>query len=395
MKLAILTSHPIQYQAPLFRALAARSDVSLKVFFCWDFGVRPQRDPGFDREVMWDVPLLGGYEHEFLRNTSLRPGTDHFQGLVNPEAWTRISAWKPDAAVLHGYNHRTELEFLWHASRAKLPVLMRGESNLLVPRPLWLRAVKRPFLHAVLGAVSGALAIGTLNREYYRHYAVPDERVTLAPYTVDNAFFRGKADEARAEARAWRARLDVGDEQPVVLFAAKLSAVKACGDLIRAFAHSRHAREAALVIVGDGALRGELAALAASYSDVAIRFAGFANQGQMPSAYALGDVYVLPSHREPWGLAINEAMSLGLPVVVSDQVGCAPDLVSPRNGWRFPAGDVQALTRVLDEALSDPDGLRTRGEASAERMKTWDIPQTAEGYVRGIQAAMKRLEYRA
>ena len=175
----------------------------------------------------------------------------------------------------------------------------------------------------------------------------------------------------------------------MVLYAAKLIAVKACADLIRAFG-SRRREGSSLVIAGDGPLRGELTRLARSFPSASIHFLGFINQSRMPATYALGNVFVLPSVVEPWGLAVNEAMNLGLPVIASDHVGAGPDLVSPDNGWVFPAGDWQALGRILDSALSDPDGLARRGRASLTRIGGWDIPHTAEGFVVGARTVAQR-----
>jgi glycosyltransferase involved in cell wall biosynthesis len=383
LRIAILTTHPIQYQVPLYRALESRGDVAIKVFFCWDFGVKETKDPGFGKTFRWDIPMLEGYEHEFVKNISRRPGTNHFFGIVNPTAPSRIAAFQPDAVIVHSYVHFTEHEVMAAARLKGWPVLLRGESTLLPARKPWIRAAKRALLPPLFRGLGGALAIGTLSARYFHHYGVPAERTFIAPYTVDNAFFQSRAEEARADARAWRAELGIPEGDLVVVYAAKLIPVKGCADLVQAFA-SRPRKGAHLVIVGDGALRDELSSLAQS-TGASIRFAGFVNQKRMPAAYALGDVFVLPSRYEPWGLAVNEAMNLGLPVIVSDQVGAAPDLVGTDNGWVFPAGSVSALARVLDDALSDRAALARRGEASRNRIAGWDIPHTAEGFVRGAR----------
>jgi len=384
LRLAILTTHPIQYQAPLYRALAARDDIDLKVFFCWDFGVKETKDPGFGQSIRWDIPLLDGYEHEFLPNRSHRPGTNHFLGLVNPSAPGRIAAFRPDAIVVHGYNHFTEQEVMAAARIRGVPVLLRGESHLLPKRPPHIAAVKGLALPSLFRGLGGALAIGSLSAQYFEYYGVPRERVFIAPYTVDNAFFQSRADIVRDEARAFRAELGIPEGDLVVNYAAKLIPVKGCADLIRAFA-ARPRPRAHLVLVGDGPLRGELEALARQTS-ANIHFVGFVNQRRMPAAYALGDVFVLPSRFEPWGLAVNEAMNLGLPIIASDQVGAVPDLVGPDNGWVFPAGQVEALARVLDDALAHHDARVARGKASLRRIAGWDIPHTAEGFIHAARA---------
>jgi len=387
LKIAILTTHPIQYQAPLYRALAARGDVEIKVFFCWDFGVKETVDPGFGRTIRWDIPLLDGYEHEFLPNLARRPGTNHFFGIVNPTAPARIASFRPDVVVVHNYVHLTENEVMAAARLFRVPVLLRGESNLLPKRSLRTRALKRLLLPPLFRGLGGALAIGTLSARYFESYGIPPERVFIAPYTVDNAFFQSRAEEARAEAKTWRAELGIPENDLVALYAAKLIPVKGCGDLIRAFG-ARPRKNAHLVLVGDGPLRGELEALARD-SGANVHFLGFVNQQRMPAAYALGDVFVLPSRFEPWGLVVNEAMNLGLPIIASDQVGAVPDLVLPDNGWVFPATSVDSLASILDDALADRNALKNRGKASLQRISSWDIPHTAEAFVRAARAVAR------
>lgn len=385
LRLAILTSHPIQYQAPLFRALAARNDVTLKVFFCWDFGIKETIDPGFGRSFAWDIPLLEGYEHELIPNLAKDPGTNHFFGLLNPLAPARIRAFRPDALVIHGYAHFTELEMIAAARVLDVPVLIRGDSNLLHKRPPHIAAAKRLLLTPLFKTLAGALSSGRLNTEYYAHYGISPERIFHAPFTVDNAFFREREPDARAAALSIRKELGITENDLVAVFAAKLLPHKGCADLIHAFgAHPR--KNAHLVIVGDGPAKDEYEALAKRIAPGRVHFLGFFNQQRMPTAYVLGDVFVLPSHYEPWGLAINEAMSLGLPIIASDQCGAVPDLVLPDNGWVFPAKNVAALTSVLDAAFGDREGLTRKAAASRKHMATWDIPQTAEGFVRAAQA---------
>jgi len=127
--LAYVTSHPIQYQAPLFRRLAATPGLDLKVFFAGDMGLKPYVDVDFNREVRWDVPLTDGYEHAFVPNLSPRPGPDWYLGLVNPLMVPRVLAWRPDVVMVHGYAHWTE-QFVMPACRAAgVPVLLRGEAH--------------------------------------------------------------------------------------------------------------------------------------------------------------------------------------------------------------------------------------------------------------------------
>lgn len=376
MRFAVVVSHPIQYQAPVFRALAEAVD--LKVFFCWDFGVKKTFDRQFGREVRWDIPLVEGYAHEFVPNTAKDPGTHHFLGLQNPDLVNRVLAFDPDVAMFHGYNHWSTLIAIGGLWRRGVPLMMRGDSNLMRRRTAAVSAVKKILLPRLFKRLSAAVAAGSANRDYYLHFGVKAERVFVAPFTVDNDYFQRARAAARQNACEIRRGLGIADDQRVLLYAGKLIDKKGCDDLLHAFAIANRGR-AALIIVGDGPLRAELEGIVRKNGSP-VHFLGFFNQSDMPAAYALGDIFILPSHREHWGLAVNEAMNLGLPIIISDQVGAGPDLVGPDNGWVFPAGDVRALADVIDAAVRVPD-LETMRRRSIERINAWGIPQTVDGMV--------------
>ena len=391
LRLAYVTSHPIQYQAGLFRTLAATPGIDFRAFFASRMGLEAYFDPGFGQALKWDVPLLEGYAHTFVPNWSGRSGVDGFTTLVNPTMSLALKQWGADVAIVHGYAHLTSIMAIAGCRLLGIPTLLRGESNLLPTRTPVVRAMKALGLGFGRRALAGAVAIGTLNAAYWRHYGFADARVFRAPYVVDNAWFQTQAEAAQGRAAAWRQELGLGPTTRVVAYAAKLSPVKDCATLIRAFGQAT-IPDSALVIVGDGALRTELEALAARFPETRVRFVGFRNQSEMPAAYAMADVFVLPSVFEPWGLVINEAMNFGCPVVVSDAVGCAPDLVGPDNGRVFRAGDADALTAVLNDLLRGDDvdarlaGMRT---ASRARIARWGMPEAAAGIVAAARAVAR------
>lgn len=392
-RLAIVTSHPVQYYAPWFRFLARTGRVDLRVFYLWDGGVRARHDPGFGHAVRWDIPLLDGYAHEFVPNTSARPGTAHFTGLSNPALPSRLAAFDPQAALLVGYNHASFLRtiFARWPRRPPCPLIFRGDSHRLFPRPYSLRErLRRALITAVYRRFAAVLYVGKANREYFRWHGVPEERLFFAPHAVDNDRFADCGFETRREARAWRGSLGIPEHHALVMFAGKFEDKKRPLDLLAAFARLG-VREASLVFVGAGRLEGELRSRAAEVPNV--YFAPFQNQSEMPRTYAAADLFVLPSHgrEETWGLAINEALCLGRPVIVSDHVGCAADLVEPGgNGLIFPAGNVDALTAALRDALADRDRLARWGEAGRQIVRGNGYEQAS----RGLFEAMDSLDTR-
>lgn len=381
-KLAIITSHPIQYNAPWFRHIAAQPGIDLKVFYLWDFGMTNRVDPGFERAVTWDIPLLDGYAHELVPNVSKEPGTMRFTGLQNPELTRRVQAFGPSAVLLLTYNYASTHRFLW--TWRSSPLFFRGDSHRLVPRTGVKEWVRREVLTRMMKRFSAFLYVGAANRRYFLHHGVPEERLFFAPHAVDNARFTAQREATASAAAAWRSVLGIAEEQTVVLCAGKFEPKKRLPDLIQAFRRA-DVPGSVLLLVGSGPDEAAIRALAAGHPS--IRFAPFQNQLLMPRTYAAADLFVLASQgpSESWGLAINEAMCLARPVIVSSHVGCAEDLVEPgQNGLVFPSGDVPALTRCLKEALADRDRLRAWGQRSREIVARYSYEQTTAGLVQAL-----------
>lgn len=379
LKLAIVATHPIQYYAPWFSFLARETGLDVKVFYLWDFGVASRVDRGFQVPVLWDIPLLEGHDHEFVRNRSVNPGTDSYLGLWNPELPARLRGWRPDAVLVTAYNFATigNLLVRWGADDA--PLVFRGDSHRLVPRNGPLESLRRSVIAAVLRRFRAFLYVGSANLEYFALHGVGPERLFFSPHAVDNERFAATRAAAQAEAPAWRRSLGIPEGCRVVLFAGKFEEKKRPLDLLRAFIGAGLERTV-LLFVGSGPQETALRAAAAGREDV--YFAPFRNQSQMPLTYAAGDVFVLPSFgpAETWGLAVNEAMCMGLPAIVSDHVGCARDLVLPGvTGLVFPAGDVAALRDALRATFADPARLRSWGERAGVHIRSFGYGEATAG----------------
>lgn len=376
-KLAIITSHPIQYYAPWFRHLSTSSDLAIRVFYLWDFGITQKADHGFQQAIQWDIPLLAGYEHEFVPNVSSRPGTNHFWGLYNPELIAQVRAYAPDVVLLMNYNYVSLYHFLavWHDS----PILFRGDSHRLVPKTGLKAWIRQQWISQVFRRFDGVLYVGKANYDYFRTHGVSADRLFFAPHAIDNDRFINQRATAHEQAQHWKRELRIPAHHRVVLFAGKLIPKKRPHDLLAAFLQAK-LPDTSLLFAGAGALEHELRAQAACHSNIS--FAPFQNQSLMPRTYAIADVFVLPSYGdgETWGLAINEAMCLAKPIIVSNHVGCASDLVEQgQNGWIFPAGNVEALKNCLEEAFSDRTRLIHQGEQSAHKIQHYSYPKVTAG----------------
>ena len=357
-RLAVVTSHPIQYQVPWFRALA--QVVDLEVFFCHRQDAAGQASAGFGHAFEWDVPLLDGYRYRWLRNVAPRPSVERFSGCSTPEIAELLHDGGFDACVVTGWYLRSYVQAIRACWALRLPVLMRGDSHLGTPRSGLKTAAKFLPYRWLLRHLDAHLYVGQANRAYLQHYGVPDERLFFAPHFVENDRFAQDAARARASglSAALRAAIGASPDTPVFLFAGKLVPHKRATDFIQALAGLRASgRVVHGLVVGSGpdesALRDLTSTLAAP-----VHFAGFRNQSEMPACYAAADCLVLPSVSETWGLVVNEAMACGLPAIVSDAVGSADDLIEPgATGFTFPVADIPSLwermTQVVDRLEQD------------------------------------------
>ena len=382
IRIAFINTHPIQYFAPFYAELARAEDLAVTALYLSNYSIRGAPDAEFGRIVKWDIDLLAGYEARFVAGAGRRGEPSGFWSMLAPPLWREVRRGGFDAVVLHGHTPAANLLGLAAAKAAGIPVFMRSETHLGLHRSTLKRGLRRPLMNSLYRCLDGVLAIGSANAMFYRAMGVPEDRIFLMPYAVDNARFAAASQLTQDARHRLRANFGVSDERPIVLFAAKFQARKRPDDLLRAAAIlARDGIPFHLVVIGSGEMEAQLRALAAAQlGSGRVHFAGFINQSAMPQAYAACDVFVLPSEEEPWGLAVNEAMCTGLPVVASAGIGCVADLVHEgRNGRIFAAADIRGLAEALRPLLIDP-GLRQRmGAASRDIIARWSYAECQAG----------------
>lgn len=370
MKLAIITTHPIQYYAPVFKMLTASQKLDIKVFYTRGQQERTL-DRGFGKNISWDIPLLEGYEYTFLENTARAPGTHHFRGIINPELISAVEQWQAEAVLVFGWSYLSHLRAMRYF-KGKIPVYFRGDSHLLDEDAGLKRKLRRIFLRWVYSYVDTAFYVGTNNKEYFLKHGLKESQLIYAPHAIDNARFSDPSGKYAAEAMQWREKLGVSSDQKIILFCGKFENKKDPLLLLQ-MAHAWKDRtDVEFLFVGNGHLQARMKKEATQLKNVS--FLDFQNQSRMPVVYRLGDVFVLPSRGpgETWGLAVNEAMTCGRPVVVSDKVGCAPDLVKEgENGFVFEAGNLQALKESIMKLLRMD--LKEAGQQSEKLIQAWNF----------------------
>jgi glycosyltransferase involved in cell wall biosynthesis len=303
-----------------------------------------------------------------------------------------------DALWTHGYMPVNSMQGMLAAKALGIPVLLRAESWLKdrerSPAKL---AAKSAFFSTLKHLIDAVLPIGTLNSEYWRQYLGEDFPQFLMPYAVDNSYFQQRCREARPRREELQQELGLDSSRPVILFASKLQRRKLCGDLLKAYLRLSPGAglepDPYLVIVGDGEERVALEQEAAASGLKSIRFCGFRNQSELPRFFDLATVFVLPSRHEPWGLIVNEVMNAARAVIVSDDVGCQPDLITDGvEGCVFPVGNVAALTAALKRVLATPETAVEMGQRGFERIQRWNYEEDIRGLRRALAHVTGKLD---
>lgn len=383
--LRVLASHPVQYHVPFYRALVG-DGLDLEVgYYHAGMAGRKGYDREFGMDIQWDVELLEGYPYRiFLDGTATYSKLEQLRSLMPMVFWA--------------LRHRTPLllmgwfiESIWliwaMALFLRIPVVVMCEttpqSYSVTSKPRWRTAL----LGWLLRRTQSGLYIGSRNREFLSSMGMPDDRLFPVPYSIDNERFASEAKQFRVRRTDLCSRYGLDIELPVFLFCGKLIPKKRPLQLLEAYLSAGLADKAQLLFVGEGMLRPELERRVQALQLKNVHLAGFLNQSQMPLAYVLGEILCLISDAtETWGLVVNEALTCGRPVIVSDSVGCAPDLVGVENGWAVPLDDHEKLAQTLAAAFLKYADWKNMGNAGRRRVAGNTFASMADGVVLALKS---------
>ena len=375
-RLVILTEIIAPYRIPVFNALAARPDVDLHVIFL------SETDPALRQ---WHVNKQGiRFSFEVLPSTRVRVGRHKI--LLNRGVRAALGRARPQVLLCGGYNYPASWSAAYWARRRNIPLLLWSESTALDARNLrgtveWLKRRFRSLSTAFL--VPGISA-----RDYLFALGVPAAKVFLAPNAVDVEFYSSRAAQARASADAVRSRFNL--PLRYFLYVGRLVREKGVFDLLDAYSalDDPSRSQIGLVFVGDGPARLELVRRAAHFGSV--RFTGFLQKEEAPAVYALAEALVLPTHSDTWGLVVNEAMSCGLPVNVSQVAGCAADLViEGQTGFLFPPHETDGLLSILRKFIASPDLKNTMTSSIRQHIQGYTPSVWAEGAAGAVHSVLE------
>lgn len=390
IKVGMLAASPVPYQIPLYRAIAADPRLDFTAIFASSAGVRPER-LGFSEPIAWDIDALKGYRSIFLRRAD-QAGVDSASMLRHRDIDVITTLLRCNFEVLwcHGYSSLTHLLAIATQIARRRPLLIRDDQTLLHPRPRLKKLLKAVLLPAILKR-SFALYVGIENKRWFESYGVPLAREFHVPWCVDNSFFRKDATALMPRRSELRQEFGIrAHAGPVILSVCRLIPKKQPLFLLEAFRRVRERERCSLLLVGSGELEGEIRREIALRDIPDVILAGFLNQSEVGRAYAVADVFALPSKmHETWGLVVNEAMNFHLPLVVTNKVGCAPDLVQEGvNGFVVSADDPRELAERLEALVASRKLRADFGAVSLKIVSRFTYPVAVEGVLRALEVAV-------
>ncbi|MDH5692228.1 MAG: glycosyltransferase family 4 protein [Gammaproteobacteria bacterium] len=361
INVAIFSTHPIQYYVPWFRLLHSNRNLESTVLY----NMIPNEDEqgvGFGVNIKWDIPIMEGYKWGLVKNVATNKGVSSFFGCVGWGISKAIKRIKPDVAIVTGWNAFYLIQCLFLAKLFRIPIILRGESNVKKKRGY----VASYFQYRIIKMADAFLYIGQSNKELYEHYGINADQMFEAPYFVDSDLFEKENSIQKNEKK----------EGVCFIFVGKFIPKKRPLDFLNLIVKlKKEGRAVRGIMVGDGELRSEIED-AIKRENIDVLLAGFVNQRELRGYYENADIFVLPSDSgETWGLVTNEAMLSGLPVLVSDQVGCVQDLVdSGVTGFSYPCGQIDKMLKQAKVMIDECD-LAKMGENSLNLVKTKFTPE--------------------
>ena len=383
MKVLIFATHPIQYQAPIYKEL--HKIYHLKIIYLLNQTSKQQADAGFGVEFDWDVPLLDGYNYQYLKNHSPLPSSSTYNGVIlkNEELDELMLAEKPDIVLINGWFPKGLKQIINYCFQKKIKTICRGDSTLLMTNNYIKKIAKEIYIRSIVKKINAFLYVGEENKKYYLHYGIKEKQLFPGLHCINTPFFENEFSNIQ-QTETDKTLINIG-------FAGKFIDKKQPLLLLEAINQSKYKNRIILQLIGDGPLKSDIIKFSRE-NNVNINFLGFLNQTQIVGkGYAKIDFLVLPSNiNETWGLVVNEVMTGGIPTIVSDTVGCHTDLIkSGKTGFTFKSGSALDLSLKIDKMAE----LLTKQKEEVKtevlnHIKKYSLAKTVEGYQNAINSLM-------
>jgi len=375
-KIVIFTTHPIQYQVPLFEFITKKKNLSLKVIYASNHGVSSSIDKDFQVKFSWDIKILNGYSYEFLEKNK---NVNSFF-LNSKKIYSKVK--KNDICLILGWNNLFYLKAIFWSFFLRIPIILRSESNLLKKESFIKKILKKIIYWNFFKLIDKFIYIGKANYKFYKNFGVSNNKLISGPYYVDNNFFSNfKINEKKI-----RSNFKINKNTIIYIFAGKFIIRKRPLDILQAILDLKEKNlNYHFIFIGDGPEKNQCIEFAKKNCLLNVSFLGFVNQKKIREYYTLADVIIMPSEYETWGLSINEAMASGCACIVSNKCGCFKDLVitkgKEKNGFVFEMGNIEEIKKLFIYFDKNKNKIKLMKKNSLSIIKKYDLKITSNSII--------------
>lgn len=376
-RLGVVFTHPTQHHAPLWRKLNQQPNVRVKTFYLCNEN-QSSGDRHLGSTEPWDVDLLSGYDHEFLKTWTGKTATETTKSLLNPALVKELTRENFDAVFLPSFYTLSYRLTVLLCKLRKIPIIMQNDATVITDanQSFFRRLSKSALYPWMYGLADYWISSGDHNEIYLRHYGIDLRRTVRGCYPVDRDRWESTIAESQAEIHQLRHQLCKDENTVIYGFTGKYIDRKNPFEFIDAIARA-HQQDSRIrgIMLGGGALSDAINQRISTLHNDEVINVGFVNQSKLPLYYAAMDVFVSSSLSDPHPLVISEAMAAGTPPILSDRCGNwgYRDTVQHRyNGLVYPSGNLSALTKAM-LTMADSELRQTYRQRSLEVFSGQDL----------------------
>ena len=369
--IAIISTHPIQYQVPLFKKLNS-SKICVDVFYASKQNLSSRKkDLEFNVNFKWDIDLLNGYNKFFSLNQKNQ--IDSWKLSFN-YLEQKLKKKNYDAILIFGWNNLLYWKSFFIAKKHKIPIILRVETNLKSQTSFIKSKIKFLILKILFKHIDYFLFIGKLNKKFYKYLNVPNKKLFPGPYFVDNDFFKKKT----LLNSSIKKKLNLNNKK-ICLFVGKFIERKNPIEYIKLAKIFNTNPTIHFLMVGDGFLKSDCKKYIKHNRINNITILGFKNQSELRQIYQISNLLILPSKYETWGLVINEAMACGIPVITTNKSGASYDLIkNDLTGYIYEFGNIDDLKNKVELVLNNKKNTLKMQNYIKKKVSYYSIDKTIE-----------------
>ncbi len=391
-KLAILDIYPVHYRIPIYKKLARHPEIELTVYFCSGSSLKKSYNELYNKRIDWGLSLEGINYYVLKNYYPFKKKPHPPRGLINPGILNEIKKNNYDAFLIYGYSAFTNKLVLFSSSLLNTRVIFRDEIDFLKQSRGFKGSLKNMIYNMLWKIPDAFLYSYSLNADFYKHYGVKKEQLFFHPCAVDNEYFQKEAKKMRGKKNEIKKNLGIPKDNKVINFTGRIIDIKRPFDIIYAYEklQKKIKNKTSIIFIGEGDKKKELEEYVKKKRLSNIKFFGFKKPSEISKYYFISDLFIVSSEEDRSPKAMNEAMNFSIPIITTDRVATARDMINPgKNGFIYNLGDIDKLTEYIEMILESRSKEKELGEEALKTVLNWNFDRDIQGIIDAIKYVKK------